>query len=125
MPLELRYVPPISDWLKFPAESTANMSAPATAGECAPCQGRQVEWLFYKPASLTAYTIHFGTWVTGPEGLDAWVQMSTSSDASAGSGAKYVRFGPFTVNGDAVAAYVDTTTGTPATNMKFWYRVVG
>ena len=104
---------------------TTNMSAPTVAKACpeAP-DARQVEWLFLKPGDVTAYTLHYGRWVAGPNALDHWVQMGTIAEASAGTAARMVPVPAYNSHGDRVAVYIDGITGTPAATMKLWFRVV-
>ncbi len=122
--LDPRYGAPIGDWTKLVTEASANMNAPATSREVAASNGRRVEWIWKKPASVTAYTVHWGRWVVLAPGLEKWVEIGREAVASASSSETWEQVDSHEVNGDKVGIYVDGITGSPASAMQFWFRVL-
>lgn len=105
------------------------MSAPTKVQECVVADlAPRVEFLVRVPASVTAYTIHYGRWLKGPPAqktgseLDAAVEIGTLAvtGATAGKIARIV----FETATDPVWCYVAGFTGTVDANLSFgiWYR---
>lgn len=105
------------------------MSAPASVKECAVADlAPRVEFLVRVPASVTAYTIHYGRWLRGPapqktgSELDEPVEIGTLAvtGATAGKVARVV----FETATDPVWCYVAGFTGTVDGGASFgiWYR---
>lgn len=112
--------PALRPFLRGLVQTTA-MSAPAALKDFTPVgQAMTVEFVFFKPVDLTAFTIRCVKWDAA---IGAAIEVKATAYASQGAAAKHVSI-EFSANTDPVAVYVTDLTGTPASTFMFWWRPV-
>lgn len=109
---------------------TTAMSPPASAAACASCgNSRRAEFVVRTPDGVTAYTIHYGRWVTGRNfggentELDGWLELGTVA-VTGGTAGELFKTPAFEMFTDPIGCYVTALTGSATENFRFWYREI-
>ena len=112
------------------------MSVPDAEAKCVHLQrSTRVEFIVKSPSGPTAYTIHYGRWVTGRSGnedvaanrLDGWLEDGTRAVTGATAGELFAV--QFETHTDPVGIYIDTLTGVttgsdPDDGFLMWVRPI-
>ena len=100
------------------------MSAPTVVAQCVQVDARlsRHEFVIKNPASVTAFTVHYGRWVIGPSGLDGWLEDGTVDFATLGD--DQLVSVTMDNHGDPAGVFVSDLSGTVdmGLSFQFWYR---